>query len=433
MATAPQPEMVATPPMNIPAERTVLGSCLIDNRVIDLMLATLRAEMFYPTSHQEIYCTIEALHREQAPVDVVSVAEWLERHGKLDVVGGAAYLAGFREYVLTTSNTAHYNNLVLEVWRDRESRAIAAEMAAGRLEPLGGRMALERLQVQAVREGGMVAVADTIDEVGQKIDDVLSGAKKDDVLLTGYWNLDHLSTGHRGGDTILISGKTSGGKTALAMNLAARYLSAGIPGAIFSIEMTRRSLEQRLISLKTGVAVRTINTPRGLSPEAIVAISKATDMIRGWPLWINDSGSLTDMEFISDMREMGRENGIRWAMVDYLQLMDMAGAGREVNRQEKVTHFSRISVEISKELGIPIYLLSQLNDDGKIRESRSPGHACRFHLQPEIKKPEGVKPLEDPTIWWPAVIHQYKGGDAGTGDANFRFYPATMTFEAEDG
>jgi replicative DNA helicase len=430
---------VREPPKNLDAERTVLGSCLIDNSCIDVVMGILATACFYATAHQVIFGAVLDLHQKRAPVDIVSVAVLLNEQGQLDAVGGAAYMAAFELHVLTTQNVAHYANIVLEKWKQREEIQLAHEEIEANHEPDSDkrsemraeirkrRQALEETSDRAAQEGP-VAVADSIMDTIQEVRDRAEG-KAPGGLETGFPLLDHLTAGFFPGDMILLTGQTSSGKTAMADNLIRRWCQGGLGGMLFSLEMIERARHLRLVCLLTGIPFRALRRATKLDASHWASIDWAMNEIKRWPLYIDDTRGLTDVMLKSRVRQVAQEIDLNYVVVDYAQLVEMEGATRTMNREQMVSQIGRSIGQVAAEHGIPVIALAQLNKDGDTRESAALGQHCDIHIKSGLyidPAETAMKPGDPPK---PCDVIIEKGRNVGKGVIHFLFHGARMEFQ----
>lgn len=430
------------PPQNIAAERTVLGSCMIDNGVIDATIDALKTEHFYFTDHQKIFEAIKALHSERAPVDFLSVCNHLEQAGELEQIGGRSYLAGFEQDVLTTQNPLFWVEKVLTAHRLRETIKIGhtlieagyggnnGDSGADPVETAS--TSLRRLEddTEAVKRGP-VRVCDIAHEVLDGIDRRIAGDEPPG-LNTGYSRLDNITTGFMPGELVVwTANRTSAGKTAFALNVALNFAAARKPGAIFSLEMTKEALHLRTLSLRANVAFRKLKMCDELQQWEIDKLIEHTDRAANWdkhPIIIDDSSDLTTEQFRARARSMVVEDKIEWIIVDYIQLMSLSNMPRNANREIIVNEIGRTLKAAAGELKIPVFALSQVNKDGELRDSRALEQHADFIIK--IERKEDVRKIvaDEDTPGEDCFVVIEKSRNGACGRIPFLFQGAWMMF-----
>jgi len=349
------------PPQNMDAERSVLGSMLRDNGVIDDVTAIVRAEHFYTDAHQKIFLSLVALHDGGKPADMVTLADLLHERKQLDDVGRHAYLGELWDAAPTAGNAEYYARIVRDkgvlralihlsndIQRDAYDETQPAEEA---VEEASGR--IFALAESLVRSGGLVsasqAVGAALDAYDRWHASGFSGAP------TGLLDLDAITAGMRDGELIILAARTSVGKTALGLQIA-RHV-AGVAGGVFvaSLEMGHIDLGGRLIVAEAGLD--SYRWQRGsLLAEQIEMALSARKEFGGLPLYIDDS-TQTFRGIAAAARRVKRLSGLRLIVVDYLQLVPSQAR----NRYEELGEVTRRLKALAKELAYPVLDLAQLS------------------------------------------------------------------------
>jgi replicative DNA helicase len=367
------------PPQSIEAEQSVLGSLLIDKDAIVEVADVLRPDDFYRAHHGTIYRAIVELYEKREPVDIVTVAEVLERLGQLEAVGGSAYLASLMNLTPTAVNVGHYARLV-------ERKAILRNLigAAGRIAAIGYDEGAEITDAIDRAEAELFAVGQRrIDDSFHPLRELLHEAydrldylheHKGEIsgIASGFRGLDTLTTGFQRSDLILVAARPSVGKTSFALNVAEHAaVKEGRTTAIFSLEMSKEQLVLRLLSSVAQIDGQRLRT--GFLEEMDFArIAPAMNSLSEAPVYIDDTPNISTMELRTKARRLQAESGLDLIVVDYLQLMQSSLASREANRVQEVTEISRGLKALARELDIPIIALSQLSRQPEMRESREP-------------------------------------------------------------
>lgn len=363
------------------AERAVLGGVLADPKVFSEIATLLQPEDFHHEGHAAVYEAFVHLETTSQPIDVLTVGATLKAMGKLGLAGGPAYLAELEASVPTTANSKSYAILVQQKSIKRRMVAISRELGHMAVEPATPVEALleeaER-RILAVSErslaGDLRPFSAVLDKTLETIDKLrTSGGGGVTGLPTGFHDLDHMLTGLHPGELIILAARPGCGKTSLALNIAAHAaLRAKKAVAVFSLEMPEDQLAMRLLSAETRVEMKRIREGR-LGQAHMEKIAAAANQLWEAPLYIDDSGSLSSFELRTKLRrlksrieklEPKQELGL--VMIDYLQLMRQHG--RVESRQQEVQEISRSLKSLSKDLGVPVLALSQLNR--KVEERR---------------------------------------------------------------
>lgn len=373
-------ESLRLPPHSVEAEQSILGGLMLDNSGWDRIADLLHGGDFYRRDHQLIFEAIGALSEKSIPSDAVTVSEHLEKCSQLDDAGGLAYIASLARDTPSAANIKAYAEIVRERSMLRELIRVGGEIA-GSAHANDGRGATDLVdeaerKVFEIAERGQRAgtgfiglrkilpgVIDRLDELSHSEGDITGVA-------TGFQKFDALTAGLHGGELIIIAGRPSMGKTTLAMNIAENAAIAGkVPTAIFSMEMSAEQLAFRMIGSIGRVNQSNLRTGR-FSDEDWTRINSAVAIMSQAPIFIDDTPALSPTEIRSRARRLKREHGLGLIVVDYLQLMGVAGT-RE-NRATEISEISRSLKALAKELNVPIIALSQLNRGVELRTDKRP-------------------------------------------------------------
>jgi replicative DNA helicase len=368
------------PPHSVEAEQSVLGGLLLDSSTWDAIADRLRADDFYRRDHQLIFTAIGALAARGEPIDVVTVAEALSAQGNADDTGGLAYLARLAQDTPTAANIRAYGDIVREraLLRGliRASGEIAASCydsegrSAGELVDSAERAIFEIAESGRRAGSGFQPLRDILGPTIDRLDMLHASGGKLTGVSTGYSDLDRMTAGLQPGDLIVIAGRPSMGKTTLALNIAENAaLSSRTPCAVFSMEMSREQLAFRMISSLGRVDQGRLRTGN-FGDEDWARINSAIAQMRDAPIYIDDSGALTPTEVRARARRLKREHGLGLVVVDYLQLMQVAGT--KENRATEISEISRGLKALAKELRVPVIALSQLNRGVEQRTDKKP-------------------------------------------------------------
>ena len=367
------------PPQSIEAEQSVLGALLIDKDAVVEVADVLRPDDFYRNHHGTIYRAVIELYEKREPVDIVTVAEVLERTGELEAVGGSSYLASLMNLTPTAVNAAHYARLV-------ERKAILRNLigAAGRIAAIGYdenadiQEAIDRAEAEVFAVGqrrideSFSRLRDLLHEAYDRLDYLHEHKGEISGIASGFRDLDTLTTGFQKSDLILIAARPSVGKTSFALNVAEHAaVHEGRTTAIFSLEMSKEQLVLRLLSSVAQIDGQRLRT--GFLEEMDFArIAPALNSLSEAPVYVDDTPNISTMELRTKARRLQAESGLDLIVVDYLQLMQSSLTSRDANRVQEVTEISRGLKALARELDIPIIALSQLSRQPEARESREP-------------------------------------------------------------
>lgn len=369
-------ELERIPPQNLVAEQSVLGSLLIDKEAVPKVLDIIRPESFYRDVHRFIYETILKLFEKNEPIDLVTVTEELRLAGRLEGVGGSVYVADVMNAVPSSANVEHYARIV-------EEKAILRDLISASNEILGHSFQGEEEVNEVLNlaeqlifniaqkrvKHGFVKIKDVLKETLDRIDKLY--AKKEGVtgLPTGLVDLDYLTTGLQNSDLIIIAGRPSVGKTALGLNIV-HYVSVvhKIPAAIFSLEMSRDQLAQRLICLDGEIESQKLRSGN-LQEAEWKRLSKALTRLSEAPIFIDDTAAISAVEIKAKARRLKIEQNIGLVLIDYLQLMQ---GRRSENRNQEISDIARSLKTLARELNTPVIALSQLSRAVESRPDRIP-------------------------------------------------------------
>jgi len=364
-------------PESLAAEAAVLGSMVIDPVCIGEVVESLGRDSFYRIEHQMIFEAIVALYEKNRGdgIDGVLLRDELERRKQLEQVGGLEYLGKILNSVPSSANITYYSGIVKDKQLLRELIQTATDILNEAYEVTG-----ESIQKLDKAEQRIFAITDkriTGQAIGIK--DLVTHAyelieKRDGKhvtgLATGFTALDQLSCGLQNGEMIIIAGRPSMGKTALALNIAENIgVLEKTPVAIFSLEMGQQQLAERFLCSVSQVESQLVRKGM-LSTEHYSRLVDACSILSSAPIFIDDTSSLTPLELRSKARRLKSQHDIKCIFIDYLQLMHMGT--RVESRQQEITTISRYLKALARELNIPVVVLSQLNRSPEGRTDHLP-------------------------------------------------------------
>ena len=364
------------PPHNKEAEQSVLGSLLIDKDAIIKVSDFLRSEDFYEEKNKMIYAVMLDLFEKREPIDVVSLANNLTEKDQLDLIGGRSYLVSLANIVPTAGNIIHYAKIV-------QKKATLRKLisAAGDISKLGFEegediekvLDLAEQQLfgisQKYLKQNFVVIKDVLTETFERIDELHKDSGKLRGLRTGFVDMDNLLAGFQKSDLIVLAARPSMGKTSLALNFARNIAKQKVSVGLFSLEMSKEQLVDRILCSEANVDLWRMRTGKLSDREEdddFPRIGQAMGVLSEIPLYIDDSPSSNIMEIRTKARRLQAEYNLGFMVVDYLQLME--GRSTE-SRVQEVSEITRALKGIARELNIPVLALSQLS---RAVESRTP-------------------------------------------------------------
>jgi replicative DNA helicase len=367
MAKSIKPDTTRIQPHSPEAEISVLGSFLLDNSSITLVIDRLKKEHFYNTANQLIYETIAALFDKNIPVDLTTLISELSKAKSLEKAGGASYLASLEDRVLSPANIIHYADIINDKARLRQlissayeilETAFNEEMEPAQLIDHSEQLIFEISQDSISRD--FVSVSDvtvkTLEQIQKRYHDKhdLTG------LRTDYYLLDELTAGLQPSDLIILAARPSQGKTALGLNIALNVaIHSNLPVGLFSLEMSAEQLNNRLLCSISRVSAQRVRSGY-LSADELKRLTEYARRLSEAPIYIDDTAGLTALELRAKARRLkSRVPNLSLIIVDYLQLMH--SGGRIENRQQEVSEISRGLKALARELNVPVLALSQLS------------------------------------------------------------------------
>ena len=375
------PAGVRIPPQNLTAERSVLGSILLDKDAIIKIIDIVIPEDFYEDRNGIIYGAMLSLFEKRQPIDIVTISEVLEATGQIKEVGGSAYLAEIVNETPSASNIVHY----AQICRDKSvlRRLISA---AGNISELGydedseisdtldkAEQSLFAIS-QKFLKNKFIAIHDVLTEAFDRIDKIHKDKDKGALrgVPSGFRDLDTITSGFQNSDLIILAARPSMGKTSFALNLAeAAAIDEKIPTGIFSLEMSKDQLVDRLLSSQAGVDSWKLRTGN-LTDEDFPKIGYAMGVLSEAPIFIDDSAGGNIMEIRAKARRLQMEHGLGLIIIDYLQLMEGRSKGGDANRVQEISEISRSLKGLARELNVPIIALSQLSRAVEHRDNKRP-------------------------------------------------------------
>ncbi|MDQ4029450.1 MAG: replicative DNA helicase [Actinomycetota bacterium] len=372
------PQTAPVPPQNLEAEESVLGAMMLSPGAIGAVSEILDASDFYRESHAKIYRAALALYGKGEPVDAITLLDELEERGELDDVGGRTRVHELAGLVPATANSAHYARIVKEMATLRGLIEAGSEVARLGWERPGETTDLVDRAEQIIFElaqqrvtGDFSHIETLLKESFERITALYEAGAEITGVPSGFRDLDRITSGFQPGNLIIIAARPSMGKSALglcmAANLAVRH---ELPTALFTLEMSKAEVTQRLLCAEAKVESQRLRSGR-LAQDDWPRLVAAGDKLMKAPIYVDDTGSITMMELRSKARRLkAREPGLALVIVDYLQLMT-SGTSAE-NRVQEVSQISRQLKVLARDLDIPILAMSQLSRAVEQRHDKRP-------------------------------------------------------------
>jgi replicative DNA helicase len=358
------------PPQSIDAEKSVLGSLMMDKNAIIKVADLLRPDDFYKKQHRDIYETIIDLFKKDDPIDLLAVSTRLKEKGLLESVGANACLTDLINFVPTSAHILNYAKIVRRkrVLRDLiETSQEINEM--GHQEEEDVDMLLDRAEqkifsiAQRSLSQNFLLVKDALAEAFERIDKLSKHKGEVRGVATGFTDLDNILSGLQKSDLIILASRPSMGKTSLALDIAANVaFNSKVPVGIFSLEMSNDQLVDRLIATYANVNLWKLRTGK-LSAEGedndFLRIQNAMGILSEAPIYVDDAASINVLQIRAMARRLQAEHGLGLIIIDYLQLMQPTNPNASPVQQ--VTEISRSLKILARELNIPVLALSQLS------------------------------------------------------------------------
>ncbi|NLM73406.1 MAG: replicative DNA helicase [Clostridiaceae bacterium] len=364
------------PPHHIEAEQSILGALLIDRNSLSEVSGKLKPEDFYLEKHKEIYEAIISLYEDSLPVDIVTVSDALSRRGTLEKVGNLDYIAQLANSIPTTANVMHYVNIV-------QDKALLRKLiqVSGEIMDISFQGVAEGVEVlnqaeksvfeisQGMNRTGLEHINSVLDTTFSHLEELCQNKGELTGVPSGFIDLDRKTSGFQNSDLILVAARPAMGKTSFVLNIAVNAALRGFPVAIFSLEMSKTQLVNRILSLESMVELEKMRTGK-LEAEDWKKIGFSLGPLSKSPIYIDDNASINTMEMLSKLRKLKLNKGLGLVIIDYLQLME--GRKRSENRQQEISDISRSLKIMAKELNVPIIALSQLSRAPETRNDHRP-------------------------------------------------------------
>lgn len=370
-------EEVRVPPQNLEAEVAVLSAMLQDISTIPLVIEKLEDHFFYKPEHRKIYKGILELYDRGQPVDVLTLCEHLRKKGELEEVGGASYVGSISASLSSPVSVEHYADIIrekailrglIEVSHRIIQKCYEESEEGEKILDEAEQLVFDLAQKKKVKD--FVHIRELVEKTMERAEKLSQRKEMIVGLPTGFRELDIQTAGLHPSNLIVVAGRPSMGKTSFVLNIALHVsLELELPVAIFSMEMSRDQLTERLVCMEGRVNLHQWRSGF-LGEEEWPKLSMAAGRISDAPIYVDDSSTLTTLELRAKARRLKSKENIQLIIVDYLQLMK--SATRQENRQQEISEISRSLKNLARELNIPVIAVSQLSRRAEERADYRP-------------------------------------------------------------
>lgn len=435
------------PPQNIEAEVSLLGSILIDDDVITAIADSIDSSDFYDKRHGTIYAAILKLYEQHKPIDLLTLSSWLKDNDDLQSIGGASYLTELTNAVPTAAHGEHYADIVAEKSMRRKLIKASEDIVKLSFHQGDGTVAeiLEEAEKrlfavsQRTTKQDLISIEQILAEGFDRLDELHKNKGQLRGIKTGWKDLDNKTAGLQRSDLFILAARPAMGKTAFALNLAQNVaIHEKQAVLVFSLEMSKDQLVDRMLSTQSGVDSWNIRTGN-LSDDDFERLGGAMGELSEAPIYIDDTPGITVMEMRTKARREAQKHPLGLIIIDYLQLMSGSRAGGEFNRVQEVSEISRGLKLIAREMNVPVIALSQLS---RSVESRSPQIPQLSDLRESgsieqdadlvafLYREDYYNPETDRQHIADLIIAKHRNGP--TGRIEFYFHPEKLKFVSLD-
>lgn len=370
-------ELVKVPPHDIEAEQAVIGSMLTDQEAVYAAIERLKPEDFYREDNKQIYTAILNIYNKAEPIDIITLKAELSSMGKLDAVGGLEYIVELPEKVPTTANVDRYIKIVEEKSLLRNLIRAANEiLSSGYAQEDDVENIVDHAEkkifdvMQKKSQKGYTTIKDVLVESFTKLEELYNQKEHITGVPTGFAELDKKTAGLHGSELILIAARPAMGKSAFALNIGSYAATrANVPVAIFSLEMSKEQVGNRILCSEALVDSNNVRTGE-LNDEELGKLAETSGELSQAPIYIDDTPGISVMEIRAKCRKLKLEKNIGLVIIDYLQLIQ--GSGKTSSREQEIAEISRSLKILAKEIEVPVIALSQLSRAVEARPDHRP-------------------------------------------------------------
>ena len=366
---------IADMPHSLEAEQSLLGCLLLDGRIQVEIFSFLKEEDFYAESHKYIFSAMDTIIKKNQTVDLVTLTDTLEKQGVLEQAGGIQYITQLANVMPSTANYQRYLDIVTRDSMLRKLILGSADIIENCRTSLDKTNALsfaEKMVYDISNQADtseMVKIGAVIPEVMSKLDEIANDSSSTKGIKTQFKGLDRLINGIHKSDLMILAARPAVGKTSFAMNIVENVALQGYSCAVFSLEMGKDQLVQRMLCSVAGVSME--NALKGkMNKTEWLKIAKAREMLSNAKIYIDDSAMITPQQVLSKCRRLKSKVGLDLVMIDYIQLMSAEKNSKSDNRQQEISEISRMLKILAKEVNVPVLALSQLNRAVESRKGR---------------------------------------------------------------
>jgi len=434
-------------PNYLEAEVSVLGACLVYPELINRAVMELSEEDFYDERNRTIFSVIKLLHESHPAVDLTIFLDEIRKRNFVEKCGGERYLA---EMVYNTVNIAQGKVLFEKYIKILKDKSIKRKLIGAFEEAV--RMAYEDnedaerildkvesvvfdIRTRGLRVSDWKSVGNVARGVYESIDARLSGFSSYSAIYSGFGDLDGIIGGFHPGEWVIIAARPSVGKTAFVLNIHRNLALEGIPSAMFSVEMSAELITMRLISMESGIPMKSLKSAY-ISRQELPKLTRAIENIENMPIYIDDTGNLDIFELRSKARMAVKEFGVKMISIDYLQLLTLGyKVSRKMSRAEELAKISRSIKDLAKELNITIIGLSQVTREVEKRPTKKP-------LLSDLRESGALEQDADVVIFLykpekdkenVIVVDVAKNRNGAQGETKLYFHKEIMRFESIGG
>lgn len=369
--------MQKIPPNSIEAEQSVLGAMLLDKEAISTVTELISGDDFYREAHKEIFEAIVEIYDKGEPVDLITLTEKLKARDTLDAVGGITYLTNLMDAVPTTHNARYYAKIIEEKSLLRKLIKSSSEIisksyqASEDVSEIIDEAEKSIFNISLNRSTqGFTHIKNILSVNFDKIEEMYLNKGKITGVPTGFTDLDNKLSGLQKSDLILVAARPSMGKSSFMMNIVQHAaVREKITTAIFSLEMSKEQLTQRLLCAEALIDAHRLRTG-DISEEEWVKLARAMGPLSEAPIFIDDTPAITITEMRAKCRRLKLEHNLGLVVIDYLQLMQ--GKGNAESRQQEISEISRSLKALAREINVPVVSLSQLSRAPEMRADHRP-------------------------------------------------------------
>lgn len=437
---------VKLPPQDLDSEKSVLGSLMLSKNSIIKVADNLNAADFYTPAHQKIYDIIIELFSKNEPIDILTVTNKLKHKDQLAEVGGSSYLSELINFVPSAAHIEHYSNIVRQKKVLRDLLSTSAEITDDVFEnPESGESLLDKIEQrifsisQKSRIPTFTPIKDHLAEAYERIEKIHQGEKEVGRVLTGFSDIDYYLSGLQKSDLIILGARPSVGKTAFVLDIARNVAKAGHATAIFSLEMSKEQIIDRLIASEAQVPLWRLRTGRLTDDLDFEMIQHALDRLSNMPIFIDDAPSPNILQIRSMARRLKMEHSLELIIIDYVQLISTMRHTENIVQQ--FTEISHGLKSLAREMNLPVLALSQLNRAVDQREIKIPRlsdlrETGSWEQDADVvmfiyrKDKDKINPTLEEQNMAEIIIAKHRNGPTGT--AQLKFDPEKVSFHQID-